>query len=296
MPTISSSQVPPPKSWEEFEEICLSAAKHRWDSSKFFGNGRKGQAQDGVDIWGHDSVGEHIGVQCKNTLAGVSLTVVNDEIANAEGFKPKLDHLYISTTAPRDASLQRDVRLISIARKAAGNFQVDILFWDDVVGDLALEESVFFKHYPQFKRGIDPSKAHDQKLYEEYLQLMRSDGVIGFIDEWNMAGFSFPSARLDPLREFVANWNAPEREFSSPQIDAVRQELWTKARDYVVEINRSTFPANGPGWITVPPEWEDKFPDRFKRVVNELHGMAGEIVEIHGRLVRTAKAVLLTTN
>ncbi|RCI79297.1 hypothetical protein DNK03_13875 [Brucella anthropi] len=296
MPTISSSQVPPPKSWEEFEEICLSAAKHRWDSSKFFGNGRKGQAQNGVDIWGHDSVGEHIGVQCKNTLAGISLSVVKDEIANAAGFKPKLDHLYIATTAPRDASLQRDVRLVSTARKAAGNFQVDVLFWDDVVGDLALKDSVFFKHYPQFKIGLEPGKAHDQQLYEEYLQLMRSDGVIGFIDKCNMAGFSFPSERLDPLRIFVENWNAPEREFNSSQIDAVRLELWKKARDYVVEINRNTFPANGPGWITVPPDWEDNFPDRFSRVVKELHGMAGEIVEIHGRLVRTAKAVLLATN
>ncbi len=235
-------------------------------------------------------------MQCKNTLTGVSLTVVESEIANAEGFTPKLDHLYISTTAPRDASLQRHVRLISSARKVAGNFQVDILFWDDVVADLSLDEAVVFKHYPHFKRASDPSKAHDQNLYEEYIKLMRSDGVIGFIDECNMAGFSFPSARLDPLREFVANWNAPEREFSSPLLDAVRRELWTKARDYVAAINRSTFPANGPGWITVPPEWEDNFPDRFNRVVNELHGMAGEIVEIHGRLVRTAKAVLLTTN
>lgn len=296
MPTISSSQVPPPKSWEEFEDICLSSAKQRWNSSKFYANGRKGQAQNGVDIWGHDGPAEHIGLQCKNTLAGISLNLVITEISNAERFEPKLDHLYIATTAPRDASLQREVRLIATARKTVGHFQVDILFWDDLVGDLALDESVFFKHYPQFKNGADPSKAYDLKLYEEYLQLMRSDGVIGFIDEFNMAGFSFPSKKLDPLLDFVANWNAPEREFSSPEIDKVRLELWNMAQRYILEISRSTFPANGPGWITVPPEWEDRFPDRFDRVVKELHKMAGEIVEIHGRLVRTAKSVLLKTS
>lgn len=296
MPTISSSHIPQPKSWEEFEDICLSAAKLRWDSSDFFGNGRLGQKQDGVDVWGYDIAGWHIGVQCKNTLAGISLAIVQKEICNAESFEPKLDHLYVSTTAPRDAKLQKEVRQISATRKAEGNFQVDILFWDDVAGDLGLDDKVFFKHYPQFKNEIDPSKAHDQRLYELYGQVMRSDGVIGFIDEWNMAGFPFPLAKLDPLQEFVANWNAPERRFSSPEIDAVRLELWTKARDYLEKINQNTFPANTPSWITVPPEWEVTFPAKFKCLVKELHCMAGEIVEIHGRLVQTAKAVLLATS
>lgn len=35
MPTISSSKVPSPKSWDEFEEITLSAAKLRWNSTDF---------------------------------------------------------------------------------------------------------------------------------------------------------------------------------------------------------------------------------------------------------------------
>lgn len=52
MPTISSSKVPSPKSWDEFEEITLSAAKLRWNSTDFYRHGRQGQKQDGVDIWG----------------------------------------------------------------------------------------------------------------------------------------------------------------------------------------------------------------------------------------------------
>jgi hypothetical protein len=37
MPTIASSKVPPPKSWDEFEDIVLSAAKLRWKSTDFYG-------------------------------------------------------------------------------------------------------------------------------------------------------------------------------------------------------------------------------------------------------------------
>ncbi len=58
----------------------------------------RGQKQDGVDIWGYDGK-RHIGVQCKNTTGELGLAVVETEIANAEKFMPKLDHLYIVTTA-----------------------------------------------------------------------------------------------------------------------------------------------------------------------------------------------------
>jgi phosphoglycerol transferase MdoB-like AlkP superfamily enzyme len=51
MPTISSSSIPTPKSWDEFEDIVLAAAKLRWNATDFFRNGRQGQKQDGVDVW-----------------------------------------------------------------------------------------------------------------------------------------------------------------------------------------------------------------------------------------------------
>ena len=86
MPTIASSNVPPPKSWDEFEDITLAAAKLRWNSSDFYRNGRPGQKQDGVDIWGHDDDDRQIGVQCKNTVDGISLTTIEEEIANAQAF------------------------------------------------------------------------------------------------------------------------------------------------------------------------------------------------------------------
>src|SRR5262249_31883388 len=124
MPTIASSNVPTPKSWDEFEDIMLAAAKLRWDSSDFFRNGRSGQKQDGVDIWGHDDDNRHLGIQCKNTVSGVTLKTVEAEITNAQAFKPNLDRLYVATTAKRDAVLQKEVREISHQRAKAGLFKV----------------------------------------------------------------------------------------------------------------------------------------------------------------------------
>lgn len=289
MPTISLSKVPPPKSWDEFEDISLSAAKLRWNSTDFFRHGRQGQKQDGVDIWGHDDDGRHLGLQCKNTTGGISLDVVEAEIKNAEEFTPKLDRLYVVTTAPRDTQIQKSVREISQNRSNAGGFKVDLLFWDDICNDLAKDENVFFGHYPQFKLGDDPAKRHDINLWNELTTLLRSDGVIGFLDRTNMAGFSFREVELNPIREFYFKWNAPEREFIAPTLEKLKKELWSEVDAYYDLIATETFPANNPEFRTVPPEWEFEQPDRFRRVVNSLHSHAEKIVELHAGIVRAGR-------
>lgn len=294
MPTIASSVVPPPKSWEEFEDIALSAAKVRWSSDEFFRHGRTGQKQEGVDIFGHDDEDRHIGVQCKNTTEGVSLAVVETEIANAEGFEPALDWLYIATTAKRDAPLQKEIRLLSEGRRKAGKFRVGILFWDDVFQDIARDEDVFFAHYPQFLGKADEARAHDRALFEKLTALLRSDGVIGFLDQNNMAGFSFSESKFEPLKEFFYDWNKPEREFLSPELEALRKALWEKIDAYTSLLATETFATHNPDRHTVPPEWELEQPERFWRVVNAFHDLAGEIVALHRDLVRTGKRQLIS--
>jgi hypothetical protein len=293
MPTIASSNVPTPKSWEEFEDITLAAAKLRWNSSDFYRNGRPRQEQHGIDIWGHDDDNRHIGVQCKNTVGGVSLTAVKAEIAKAEDFEPKLDRLYVATTAKRDAILQKAVREISGQRAEVGLFKVDVLFWDDICQDLAKDDEIFFRHYPQFRQGADPVTQHDKKLFDELTALLPSDGVIRFLRQQNMAGWIFPSAELDPLSECNDRWNAPERRFITPELEAARQALWSKVRDYLRVIAIETFSANTPGWRWVPPEWEDEQPERFQRTVKNLHALADEIVNLHADLVGLARKHLI---
>lgn len=292
MPTISSSNVPPPKSWDEFEDITLSAAKLRWESKDFFRNGRPGQKQDGVDVWGHDETNRLIGVQCKNTVGGVSFEIVESEVAQAENFTPTLHRLYVATTAKRDAPLQKVVRELSDKRHAAGKFRVNVLFWDDVCQDLAQDDDVFFQHYPQFRNGVDEVKEHDKALFDELTNLLNSKGVIRFLDKTNMA-FSFLELELEPLRGFYYEWNVPEREFLTPELERIKKDLWKKVDEYYGVIATETFPTRMAGRQSVPEEWEEEQPERFFRVVDRLHTLAGEIVALHGDLVRKGKEHLI---
>lgn len=291
MPTIASSNIPTPKSWDEFEDIVLSAAKIRWSSPNFYRNGRQGQRQDGVDVFGSDASGQSIGLQCKNTVNGLSEALIKKEILNAGSFEPPLNALYIATTSPRDASLQKVVRKILQARIDAGDFTVYLLFWDDICNDLACNEDIFFKHYPQFAPRKDLPKEHDQRLYDEFICLLPSNGVIHFLEQTNMAGFSFPYSKLTPLREFYDECHQPEREFLNPQLEVIRQALCKKVDSYLNLIKTETFHVERTeGRISVPEEWEYEQPARFKRVVDTLHSLAGEIVEVHRSLIHTARA------
>src|SRR4051794_6685428 len=113
MPTLASMRIPPPTDWHEFEEIALSALKIKWGSPNLTRNGRPGQAQQGVDIYGEDDLGRFVGVQGKLTIAGIKMATVRKEVKLSERFKPRIQALYIATTSDSDAKLQREIRLLS---------------------------------------------------------------------------------------------------------------------------------------------------------------------------------------
>ncbi|SDX17760.1 hypothetical protein SAMN05216317_1543 [Nitrosomonas eutropha] len=150
MPTITNSRLPAPNGWDKFEDICRSAFALRLANQNLARHGRQGQKQNGVDIYGVDSVGYMIGVQCKNTIAGITENLVRSECAKAEDFSPTLSELYIATTADRDAKIQGFARIFSDERRKQNLFPVHIVFWPDITSDLGRDESVVRQHYPQF--------------------------------------------------------------------------------------------------------------------------------------------------
>jgi hypothetical protein len=149
MPTFSAMQIPAPTDWAEFEDIVLSAMRIRWTSTDLQKHGRSGQAQQGVDIFGSDDLGRFVGIQCKKSKDPIKEEEITAEIINAESFQPGIAAFYLVTSRELDAPLQRKVRLLSEDRVKQGKFPVKILFWDDIIKDLATNEAVFAKHYPQ---------------------------------------------------------------------------------------------------------------------------------------------------
>jgi hypothetical protein len=129
----------PPKDSAAFVSLCLELWKDIWQDHGAQKNGRSGQPQAGVDIFGQHR-GNWIGVQCKqkNGLLRNKVTVkeLEDEVKAARKFKPPLAKFILATTAPRDAKVQQRARLLTAQHKLQGLFYVEAWSWDDIWSEL----------------------------------------------------------------------------------------------------------------------------------------------------------------
>src|ERR1039458_2251805 len=93
--------LPPPDSPAVFESLCLDLWKGIWEDPNAQKNGRDGQAQAGVDIFGQH-LGNWVGVQCKqrSNLLWTKLTVseLEAEVLKALSFRPPLSSFILATS------------------------------------------------------------------------------------------------------------------------------------------------------------------------------------------------------
>ena len=96
-------------------------------------NGRKGQAQGGVDVFVNAKGIGRIGVQCKKYFRiELNWKHVDDEVKKADKYKTPIKTLLIATTSPSNASLLHKVQLLSDEREAKGLFTIEVEFWEDI--------------------------------------------------------------------------------------------------------------------------------------------------------------------
>ena len=113
MISINAMQLPPPSNWQDFESLCQVLLGELIRDDEVEKNGRQGQAQNGVDVFGRKG-NEWVGVQCKGKEANfgkeVSEKELGEEFEKAKTFEPKLTYFYLATTAPRDQKIQKVAR------------------------------------------------------------------------------------------------------------------------------------------------------------------------------------------
>ena len=139
---------------------------------------------------------------------------------------------------------------------------------------------------------IHSAREVDRQLFLKFKETLPSNGSIAFIDQNNFAGFSFELKQLQDLNIFIHEWNDAEHEFLDNKLETKRQELMKLIKEYLGVIGLQTFPTHNPGWNSVPEEWEVEQPDRFEKVVDQLHTLAGQILAAHQNLIRTARKKL----
>ena len=145
----------PIKNDDRYEDFCLDVFRIDSGDSNTQRNGRRGQRQNGVDIFFHTGYPlEWSGIQCKVRNKENSLTIkeIENEVSKAKDFVPKLSRYIIVTTEPRDAGLQEEVRKLDELNVSRNMFSVRIEFWEDMLLRLSEEKfkEILFKYYSEF--------------------------------------------------------------------------------------------------------------------------------------------------
>lgn len=154
MPYFSNLQIPPPSHWSDFESLCCDLWRVIWEDPNTKKNGRQGQLQNGVDIYGRPHEGNlwsGIQCKCKNNDLNKNLTAseVEEEIQKAKSFVPRLSEFIIATTGPKDTKIEELARKITQEHLNEGLFSVNIWGWNDIKERLEDFPNVKDKHYPQ---------------------------------------------------------------------------------------------------------------------------------------------------
>jgi hypothetical protein len=148
-------QIAPPKSWEKFEDLIRALFAEVWKEPLTQKNGRTGQKQHGVDVYGTPvaAQGKTSGVQCKGKSEGygakATVAEFDAELAKAEKFNPCLGQWIFATTAPLDAPLQEHARIVSERREEEGRFPVVAIGWETILALLSSHQSVVAEFYPE---------------------------------------------------------------------------------------------------------------------------------------------------
>jgi hypothetical protein len=200
-----SKQIAPPKSWAEFEDLCHAIFEAEWNDPHAQKNGRGGQAQHGVDVFGSPNAVRDVfhGVQCKgkdkNYGRKPTFKELTQEIAKADSFTPSLEHWVFATSAPKDEKLQRAARELSVARQAKGLFTVTVLGWDDIQYLLSRHPNVVQDFYPEHAFDIP--------------------GLLNALRE-------LPSG--EDVRELLAHVRRFVETRSAPNSAVVNEEIWVR--------------------------------------------------------------------
>jgi len=158
-----------PKDNKLFEELIKDLFAKHWNNPNTQVNGRSGQKQDGVDVYGQPNQSDlWFGIQCKlREDGGLSRADIEHEIQMARSFRHQLDTFIIATTLPRDNVLQAIVEQLNEIETVQNNFKIQIKFWEDICSLLDEHPNLIHKYYKQSGYPVHSPSPSTHKQVDE---------------------------------------------------------------------------------------------------------------------------------
>jgi len=127
-----------PVNWQDFEDLSKKLWGEVWGiPMKIKKNGRNGQPQAGVDVYGIPMGEERYwGIQCKGkddySNTKLTKTEIDEEITKAKTFKPELAMFIFATTMNKDSEIEEYVRIKDLKSRKNSGFEILLFCWEDI--------------------------------------------------------------------------------------------------------------------------------------------------------------------
>lgn len=225
---LYASQLPPPSNWQDFETLCCDLWRALWKDRNAMKNGRSGQAQQGMDIYGRPDEGKAwAGVQCKgkDNYAAKEITEKEllAEVNKAKAFQPPLNEWTIATSGQKDAAIEQLARRITTEHLEQELFTVHVWSWKDIVERLEEFPDIVEKHYPFLSgnmtstgKKLDEIKENTQEILETSAEVKDSLATI-----------------TDELTIIISQKNDASTGLTEPEVQAI------VAVEYQAEVDHS---------------------------------------------------------
>ena len=273
MPTPSTAKWPRPKSEDEWEEMVLDAMRLLWRDPNAQRNGRRGQRQHSVDVFG--KAGSFtVAAQAKNMDALCKKDAMA-EIAKAEAFQPPIHEFYFVIGGTRDASFQEFIRLLSDDRNSKGKFAVHVLFFEEVCQQLSLDNRLVIKYWSAFLWLFALANAVPKALTGPVMDCEAAADRLMALEEFKAFTTKLESAsggevhalmfvdqipKLDaPPGNLERSWQVVIAEcHKTPHLTSYQEHIVTLCR-VAVDVDTGSLlfcPAGGERWLS-RDEWQD---------------------------------------
>lgn len=146
-----------PENWQDFESLCKKLWGEIWAiPTKIKKNGRNGQPQAGVDVYGvPKSQTQYWGIQCKGkdeyVNAKLTKKEIDIEIENAKTFMPELSVFIFATSMNKDAKIEEYIRIKDLESRQNRSFEILLFCWEDIA-DLIEENRNTYNYYVHNKQ------------------------------------------------------------------------------------------------------------------------------------------------
>ena len=189
-------EISKPTDESAFEDMCARIYGVVFDDPQPQTNGRRGQAQGGIDVF-VDAPEGRIGIQCKKYADGaLKFKHVEQEVSKADSARAPIVRLIVATTATSDAGLLRAVQELSDKRVSMGKYPVRIEFWQEICRHIQ-GNSILQNDYAPNAPGALFHRIEKQQA-ELRANIFQVNSTLEIL-----AGL--PSARADSINKFLSS-------------------------------------------------------------------------------------------